>query len=376
MMVTFVSQCEKNALKKTRRVLDAFANRIGDNTWQTLITEDGLLTVKKMLRKTASKNTAVSCHWIRSRSRSQLLWVVGSRKKFNEEGVVPVNTTRRNLLKSEIENDWHYLPLIKSLTAVAALLHDWGKASALFQEKLTPNSNNTFKGDPIRHEWISVLLLHALVESSDGTDEGWLTQLSNGSLSENEPKQPLANITSPLGSLPPLAQLVAWLVVSHHRLPLPPNQNDYKAEKAESIEQMLNRIQQTWGYENRYDEAEYAQRVKKCFQFPKGRLSQSSQWFSKLKRWSKQLLENQVQAQTCIENGSFRLVLTHARLCLMLGDHYYSSQDAAKNWQDKTGLFANTDRKTKALKQKLDEHLVGVAHHATQTAHLLPAFEK
>ena len=52
MMVTFVSQCEKNALKKTRRVLDAFANRIGDNTWQTLITEDGLETVKRMLRKT------------------------------------------------------------------------------------------------------------------------------------------------------------------------------------------------------------------------------------------------------------------------------------------------------------------------------------
>ena len=49
MMVTFISQCEKNALKKTRRVLDAFANRIGDNTWQTLITEDGLQTVKKCL---------------------------------------------------------------------------------------------------------------------------------------------------------------------------------------------------------------------------------------------------------------------------------------------------------------------------------------
>ncbi len=51
MMVTFVSQCEKNALKKTRRVLDAFANRIGDNTWQTLITEEGLLTVKKCFAK-------------------------------------------------------------------------------------------------------------------------------------------------------------------------------------------------------------------------------------------------------------------------------------------------------------------------------------
>lgn len=68
MMVTFVSQCEKKAIGKTRRVLDAFANRIGDNTWQTLITEEGLSTVRKMLRKTASKNTAVSCHWARSRS--------------------------------------------------------------------------------------------------------------------------------------------------------------------------------------------------------------------------------------------------------------------------------------------------------------------
>lgn len=93
MMVTFVSQCEKNALKKTRRILDAFANRIGDNTWQTLITEDGLSTVKKMLCQTASKSTAVSCHWIRSRSRSQFLWVVGAKDKFNSEGVVPVNYT-------------------------------------------------------------------------------------------------------------------------------------------------------------------------------------------------------------------------------------------------------------------------------------------
>ncbi len=40
MMVTFISQCQKNSLQKTRRVLDAFANRIGDNTWQTVITLD------------------------------------------------------------------------------------------------------------------------------------------------------------------------------------------------------------------------------------------------------------------------------------------------------------------------------------------------
>ena len=159
MMVLFVSQCQKKALGRTRRVLDAFANRIGDNTWQTVITEDGLIAVKTLLRKTASKNTAVACHWMRSRSRSELVWIVGNRKCFNAEGVVPVNTTQKNVLNNQWENNWTYLPAIKSLVAISALLHDWGKATALFQKKLKENS---LKPDPIRHEWISCLLLNNL----------------------------------------------------------------------------------------------------------------------------------------------------------------------------------------------------------------------
>ena len=134
MMVTFVSQCEKKALLRTRRVLDAFANRIGSNTWQTIITEDGLITVKNLLRKTATKNTAVSCHWLRSRSRSELVWIVGNRDQFNAEGNVPINSTQKNITNNKWENDWHYLPAIKALVALSALLHDWGKASALFQK--------------------------------------------------------------------------------------------------------------------------------------------------------------------------------------------------------------------------------------------------
>ncbi len=104
MMVTFISQCEKNALKKTRRILDSFANRIGSNTWQTIITKEGLNAVQKLLRKTASKSTAVSCHWIRSRSRSDFLWVVGNRDEFDENGVVPVHygVTKRFIGEKEI----------------------------------------------------------------------------------------------------------------------------------------------------------------------------------------------------------------------------------------------------------------------------------
>jgi CRISPR-associated endonuclease/helicase Cas3 len=102
MIVTFISQCEKNAIPRTRRVLDAFADRIGDNTWQTIITEDGLIAVKKLLRKTVTKSTAVSCHWIRGRRRSELLWIVGNRNKFNNIGVVPVNSTQKDVFMDVI----------------------------------------------------------------------------------------------------------------------------------------------------------------------------------------------------------------------------------------------------------------------------------
>ena len=216
MMVTFISQCEKNSLKKTRRVLDAFANRIGDNTWQTVITEDGLNTVKKMLRQSASKNTAVSCHWIRSRSRSQFLWVVGNKNKFDAQGVVPVNTTTKELIMDKIEQNHNEIlantnsqPLDQHLFAVAYVAycfvkqltnneklasasfiagcyHDLGKLDPEFQtwllklkkikklnnEELPDDGVHIEKGDfsfekHPRHNEISLLLYSLLNDQSD-----------------------------------------------------------------------------------------------------------------------------------------------------------------------------------------------------------------
>lgn len=378
MMVTFVSQCEKNALKKTRRVLDAFANRIGDNTWQTLITEEGLLTVRKMLRQTASRSTAVSCHWIRSRSRSQFLWVVGNKKKFNAEGYVPVNSTEKDLLNSEFENDWKYLPLIKAITGMAALLHDWGKASLLFQEKLNPEIKTKHKGDPLRHEWISCLLFQQWVsrQTHERLDEVWLNALIDKGIDETCFNNKVLQKDKALAELPTAAALIAWLIVSHHRLPLPKEKalcDKQREVDNSSLADLLARITSAWGYENRFDD--YNVLLPKCFEFPLGLLSNSSIWLAELQLCAKDLLHQLPLLEQSINDGSWRGVLHHARLCLMLGDHYYSSQPNDHQWKTSTELYANTDPATKARKQKLDEHLVNVTKVAVNTVKLLPFFE-
>lgn len=378
MMVTFVSQCEKNALKKTRRVLDAFANRIGDNAWQTLITADGLLTVKKMLRQTASRSTAVSCHWIRSRSRSQLLWVVGNKRKFNAEGYVPVNNTEKHLLNLERENDWKYLPLIKSLAGMAALLHDWGKASLIFQNKLNPRVKTDFKGDPIRHEWISCILFKQYITSvcSEDKDEDWLAAIANNGIDETVFNGSLAQIDKPLCELPTAASLIAWLIVSHHRLPLPKDKtlcNQQREKNNSSLADLLDKITQSWGYENRFED--YDKLLPKCFEFPLGLLSNSEVWLIALQQRAKDLLHYLPLLESAVSDGSWRVILHHARLCIMLGDHYYSSQQNDLQWQTSSELYANTDPITKELKQKLDEHLVNVAKVTVNTVKLLPFFE-
>lgn len=56
MNIMLVAQCSKRALVETRRILDQFAERRGDRTWQTAITLEGLNTLRCLLRKTARRH--------------------------------------------------------------------------------------------------------------------------------------------------------------------------------------------------------------------------------------------------------------------------------------------------------------------------------
>lgn len=387
MMVTFVSQCEKNALKKTRRVLDAFANRIGDNTWQTLITEDGLLTVKKMLRQTASKSTAVSCHWIRSRSRSQLLWVVGNRFKFNSEGVVAVNYTKLDLSHKEWENGWELNELIMLAASIAGLFHDFGKSNDLFQQKLTGNTAS--KSEPYRHEWVSLRLFEAFVKGL--TDNQWLTQLANinqanqGLNIEQQVQDKLFkdNKSSPspfksFNNNAQFAKLVAWLIVSHHRLPFP--QEKTKAVELKDAKSWLEQCFSChWNSKNAEQLSAIApSTIKQNWTFSTGTPFISKTWQNKASEIAKRALSYH-KLNEDIDWLSQRFISHLSRLSLMLADHFYSSLESKESktqWRDNTyQANANTDRKTNQLKQKLDEHNIGVAHNAFLFAKNLPALK-
>jgi len=286
-----------------------------------------------------------------------------------------VNSTARK--KKLTESNWEYLPLIRTLAALAALLHDWGKATKVFQESYRGGLN-----DPIRHEWVSCVLLDAFIRHCNSNNTFWLVELSQGNIDEDALKNFV--VTKPeklFVNHDKTAQMLMWLIVSHHRLPLPKGddatlKNNYLDASAESIDECLRRINQQWGYENRRDEADFANRVAGCFEFPNGLMADSTLWINDIKHWASRLSEQKAQIELLTSNKSIRLVLHHARLCLMLGDHYYSSQPQNKNWLSPSQIFANTDRATNALKQKLDEHLVGVKKHALDIANLLPMIQR
>ena len=376
MIVTFISQCEKNALKKTRRVLDAFANRIGDNTWQTVITLEGLQTVKKMLRQTASKNTAVSCHWIRSRRRSELMWVVGNRNKFNEQGVVPVNSTQQEkYIGEDVKNP--YYEVIALASAIAGLFHDFGKANSLFQNKLD-KSYKAKKFEPYRHEWLSLRLFQSFVE--DKSDQEWLHALVE--VDNNAEKVVLSNLIKDgvddnLGkifeNLPPLAKLIAWLIVSHHRLPVYPSSYEFTNNpKYQNIDAWLNdEFSVLWNATNHC--GDFSQQDKKDNWVLEGRTPFNSVlWQVEAHELAKQVL----QVEQVIDDLFNQRFIAHiSRMSLMLSDHYYSASSATTRWQDPNYKYwANTDEH-KNHKQKLDEHNIGVAINAKRLVRALPSLK-
>ncbi|WP_234087677.1 type I-F CRISPR-associated helicase Cas3f [Azonexus sp. R2A61] len=368
MNIMLISQCSKNALVETRRILDQFAERRGERTWQTAITQNGLDTLRRLLRQTARKNTAVACHWIRGKDHSELIWIVGDARQFNERGATPTNTTSRDILRANDENDWHSAEVIRLLASIAALFHDFGKASEAFQAKLKSSKP---LADAYRHEWVSLRLFEAFVNGDDDAD--WLARLvdlPDGAAKEVESRLlkdglSISNIKTPFATLPPLAQVVGWLIVSHHRMPTPETLH-HKA-----LVHLPANIEANWcGAREGVSQKEIAA----CWHFPKGLPLTSKHWRKHAGRVASALLQQLEREPRDWRREAY--VLHLSRMALMLSDHYYSSEPSHERYGDKVGkkdaVYANTDRKTGQLKQRLDEHLIGVEVNASRVVRTLP----
>lgn len=371
MNVLLVSQCNKNALKETRKVLDQFAERRGDRTWQTAITQAGLDTLRRLLRKTARKNTAVACHWIRAKDHTELLWIVGDASRFNTQGATPTNTTQRNILRRTDENDWRSGEDIKLVTQLAGLFHDLGKACDAFQHKLKSGSREK---NLYRHEWISLRLFQAFVGQQ--SDQEWLQSLVSDAGSEQRwldglQRDGLAvNISFPFaeGALPPLAKMLAWLVVSHHRLPGPP-----ETVNGDQLTGLLGHLDAQWNQDCAETDP---QLIEPYWAFSQGLPASSERWHTRVSDIAAQLLTRLPQSEFFQFDNAY--VMHLARLNLMLADHYYSSLKDRRHRDWVTGdrafpLNANTLRDTGEINQQLDAHLLGVAKMSGSLVRSLPS---
>jgi CRISPR-associated endonuclease/helicase Cas3 len=298
----------------------------------------------------------------------RLAWIVGRRSSFNRQGIVPVNYTESEVINTQYENNWTYLPLIKSMVALASLFHDFGKCTVAFDKKLRSNKKQS---DALRHEFISCLFIAALSQVYGDSDAVVLEALKNEDIDYVKVfsiVNKLAYEEKPFLHVPDFMFTLIWLILGHHRLPASTDINLWKGAERTGFGSLKAVLTQEWGYRNGVPEPQY-------FQFLTGLPSENPIWQRLVQKWAGRTLDNLSRFDDVVSLKLLRPILTHARLSLIFGDHLYSSMKPDLHWRSLHEVYANTDASGN-LKQYLDEHLVGVNREALQFASALPRFEQ
>ncbi|HEY4542281.1 MAG TPA: type I-F CRISPR-associated helicase Cas3f, partial [Noviherbaspirillum sp.] len=212
---------------------------------------------------------------------------------------------------------------------------------------------------------------------------------------------------NPFACMPPLAQAVAWLVLTHHRLPCMPvgagrdeSDDQLEADRVQwhrfgarpkfvntgDLQDVLEKVNADW---NEPREKLSLSEVKAYWLFPHGLPVSTAAWRKQAARYARKLLDLSQQAGNPVAlHDPFTMHVS--RLCLMLADHHYSSinDEARRKPYLNPGypLYANTLRESSVqlagkrqgpvFNQTLDEHLLGVQAHATLVARSLPTLAR
>lgn len=313
MHIVLISACEKRSLKKTRAVLDSYAVRAGDSTWMTPITRAGLVELRMLLRRNASKSTSVACYQNDGRKQMKLLWIVGNTRKFGANGAFPVASQSRKRTP---------LPLFSKAAALlassAGFMHDIGKFGELFQEKL---HKNVPIADPVRHEWLSLFVVRQLVAGKTWQD-AWRDMQGYDDLSPFE------------GQLKTGLDVLLFMIATHHRLP-------------------VSQSEKSGGFNPKMSSKGHV-RDKNHIPTPVCAPEQLTMDVI-LDRLGK------VAALPEQEPLYWRALALFSRMALILADHSVSAEQLGHK---DARAYANTDRKTGEMNQRLDWHLQNVGHTA------------
>jgi|GEM_PF-1348967 len=229
--VIAICRSAKKSRMRVAKVLDRYFWRIGDRTWRGKATNACLDRVSRELRKSAKRNTAVVIHEIRSSHDSRLPIIrIGSRFAFSDEGLVPVASNPAEYKRKVDEFDTE--SAVKAAVCIAALFHDLGKATVLFQEKL----RNAIKGgkpaaDSVRHEVFSAAVWDKIF--GDAEDAALADKLI--SMTPEDVDAACSQVIPELVALSGtpnselsfsflafegrLTHLIGMLIMTHHRLP-------------------------------------------------------------------------------------------------------------------------------------------------------------
>lgn len=377
MIVVFQSESENKSIKRVERVLDAYANRIGRRSWMTAITQEGLDAVHHELRKIAAKDTSVSCVLVKGKTQTELLWIVGRRDRFNSVGNVPVNETSKTKYIVKDEEKWGHMPLLSSLTAMAALWHDAGKSSDWFQEKL---KKAKVIGDPLRHEWVSCMMLFAFIKSVDAkTDDEWLMALTKGDIDECKIENILKTLNRDrfFGEAAdfPVFLFISWLILSHHRLPASKNERkeclSYRNVNTKAINNINTFFRKIVKASLSYSTAIGSEEdYRKVVSFSRGiSLFSDAKWKKETAKWAERLIQNKEIIEQADKENSLYEIMMLSRCALVLGDHHQSSLAGTAGKEDV--LIANLVNGKP--NQTLTEHILGVESFALKAAYLIPS---
>ncbi len=284
-----------------------------------------------------------------------------------------------------------HIELASLLAQTAGLLHDFGKANDFFQSKLASKKG---VADPLRHEALSSLIFKAICSELLQTyqlhsESEVITYLANFGFSrlsvEDRLKTYLNTATQSkrpqkekfnIGDFE-ILNAIQWIILSHHKLPVFSTRKDkalldcLTVERKTSVSDILKTVSWTNGFEN--ESAKKINELAKCFNFKKGLIHDSDKWSEALSESFEHIASRYSDFMKVASDGTLRLVLLMARSMMMIGDYYYSSQNADEEWVDKSKIYANTDQDG-VLKQKLSEHLFHVGREAIQVGHYFPKF--